>query len=310
MPPIESIARIEIRFITGQPYLLLSLTAALWAGNAIAGKFAVGHISPFTLTCMRWLVASLVLLPFAYPHIRRDWKRVRENLFFLFTLGAVGFALFNNLFYLALNHTTVINVAIEQASMPLIVFALNFVLFSIAVSWLQIAGFALTMIGVVMTVTGGDVSGIAAWNINIGDVYMMVAVLLYGMYSVALVRKPPLHWLSFIMVLSCSALLASIPFAAWEFLAGHAVPPDTTGLAVVVYTAIFPSIIAQLSWVRGLEIIGSNRGGIFINLVPIFASVLAVLLLGEAFLFHHLAAMCLVLSGVWLSQKSRLNGTT
>jgi drug/metabolite transporter (DMT)-like permease len=294
--------------LTRQPYLLLVTTAMLWAGNAIAGKFAVGHVSPFLLTSMRWLVALAILLPFAFPHLRRDFPAIRRHAVFLFLLGAMGFALFNNLFYLALNYTSAINVAIEQASMPLIVFALNFLFFSIRTSWLQVGGFILTLIGIAIIVSRGDPASLSGQNVNIGDVLMMIAIFVYGLYSVALARKPPLHWLSFITVLAGAAFAASIPFTFWEYWAARARFPDAVGVAVVVYTAIFPSIIAQVSWVRGLELIGSNRGGIFINLVPIFASVLAIVLLGEAFLPYHFVALCLVLGGVWLAQQGGRSG--
>ena len=284
-------------------YLLLTATAIMWAGNAIAGKFAVGHISPFLLTSLRWTLAVAILLPVAWRYIRSDWAAVRANALFLFLLGAIGFTAFNNLLYLALNHTTAINVAIEQAAMPLVVFALNFVLFSIRTSWMQIAGFMLTLLGVGLTATGGDLARLSVESVNVGDLYMIIAMLFYGTYSVALARKPRLHWLTFIATLSVAALIASLPFAAWEILSGRAILPDTQGFAVALYTAIFPAILAQLFWARGLEIIGSNRGGVFINFVPIFGAALAVLLLGEAFRLYHLAAMVMVLGGVWLSQK-------
>jgi drug/metabolite transporter (DMT)-like permease len=292
-----------ITYLNRQPYLLLVATAILWAGNTIAGKFAVGHISPFLLTSSRWLVAFAILLPFAFPYLRRDLPVIRRHAAFLFLLGAIGFALFNNLFYLALNYTSAINVAIEQASMPLVVFVLNFLFFSIRTSRLQAGGFLLTLIGIVIIVTHGDPASLASQNVNVGDVLMMCAAFFYALYSVALVRKPRLHWLSFITSLAGAAFVASIPFTFWEFSAARIRFPDSTGFAVVAYTAVFPSIVAQLSWMRGLELIGSNRGGVFINLVPIFASALAIMLLGEAFLPYHFVALCLVLGGVWLSQQ-------
>ncbi len=292
-----------LRRLASRPYLILTITALLWAGNAIAGKFAVGHISPFTLTSLRWLVAVLILLPFSIAPLRRDWPVIRKNLPYLLFCGAIGFALFNNLLYLALNHTTAINAGILQASMPLFVFAFNFMIFQIRATGLQLVGFVLTLIGVALTASGGDLLNLAQTQFNIGDIYMVVAVIFYGLYSVALSRKPPLHWASFIIVPAIFALLVSLPFTLWETLQPQFVAPDGQGWAVVVYTAIFPAIISQVLWVRGLDIIGSNRGGVFINLVPIFAAALAVLLLGERFGIHHAIALVLVVAGVAMSQK-------
>ncbi len=294
----------QLRSLLDRPYLILTLTAVLWAGNAIVGKLAAGHVSPFLLTSLRWTVATAILLPLASKFLRRDASLIRANLVFIFLLGAFGFACFNNLFYLALNYTTSINVAIEQASMPLIVFALNFALFSTRVTRLQVLGFVLTLVGVALTISGGDLTDLASLKINVGDLYMLIAVLLYAVYSVALSRKPDLHWLSFITVLAAAALIASLPFALWEFIAGRMVAPDATGWAAVLYVAIAPAIVAQLFWVRGLELIGSNRGGVFINLVPIFTAIMAVGLLGEKFAAHHAIALALVIAGVWLSQKT------
>ncbi len=284
-------------------YVLLGITGLMWAGNAVAGKFAVGHISPFLLTTLRWAIALAILLVLSRSHLRRDWPTIRKHWLFLFALGSLGFTAFNALFYLALNYTTAINVAIEQSSMPLVVFAFNFMLFGIRASWLQIAGFMLTVLGVAVTAARGDLLAIGSSPINIGDLLMIVAISLYGIYSVALVRKPAMSLLSFMTALSGAAILSSLPFAAWEIAAGHAIWPDFQGWSVTVYTAIGPAIIAQLCWAKGLEIIGSNRGGVFINIVPIFTAILAVALLGEAFHLYHAVAIALVIGGVTLSQR-------
>ncbi len=286
-----------------EAYVLLTFTALLWAGNAIAGKLAVGHVSPFMLTSCRWLTAMAIAIPFALPYLRRDWPVIRKNLGFLFALGAIGFTVFNNLMYLALNFTSAINVAIVQASMPLIVFLLNFLLFGLRATNLQLIGFILTLIGVATVAARGSLGTILSLDFNIGDLFMLIAIMTYGSYSVFLRKKPDIHWLSFISVLGVSALIASLGFSAWEIGTSKVIWPDLEGWAVVLYTAVFPSIIAQVLWIKGLEIIGSNRGGVFINIVPIFGSALAILLLGEVFHLYHAAALVLVIGGVWLSQR-------
>jgi drug/metabolite transporter (DMT)-like permease len=293
------------RGLFAKPYLILSITALFWAGNAVAGKFAVGHVSPFMLTTLRWLLALAFLLPFAMAPLRRDWPIIRRNLPYLAFCGAVGFTLFNNLLYLALNYTTAINAAIVQASMPLVVFALNFAIFHIRSTALQIVGFVLTLLGVALTATHGNLFNLAQTQINIGDLFMLIATFAYGVYSVALARRPQMHWMSFIAVPALVALLTSIPFTLWEASAGRLLLPDAQGWSVAFYTAIFPAILSQIFWVRGLEIIGSNRGGVFINLVPIFAAGLAVVLLGEQFHLYHAIALVLVIAGVWMSQHRK-----
>ena len=292
------------RWLYGQPYVLLVFTAIFWGGNAIAGKLAVGHISPFTLTCIRWLVAMLIIYPFAIPHLKRDWPQIKAHFVFLFFLGAVGFTLFNNLMYSALVHTSAINVAIVQASMPLTVFALNFILFQLRATALQITGFTLTLIGVMFVAARGNLEILFELDFNIGDLLMLIAIMTYGFYSVLLKNKPNIHWLSFIAVLGTSALAASLVFLAWEIRSETVIWPDMQGWLVVLYTAIFPSILSQVFWMRGLELVGSNQGGVFINLVPVFGSGLAILILGEQFHPYHAIALVLVIGGVWLAQKS------
>lgn len=306
-PPAEPTGPFTImqsmRWFAGQPYLILTLTSILWAGNAVAGRFATGHVSPFLLTSLRWAIALAILLPFSVAVLRRDWAAIRTHWRILAFYGVVGFTLFNNLLYLALNYTTAINAAIEQAAMPLFVFVANFILFGIRVTVLQVLGFVLTLVGVVLTATHGNPFGLAQTPLNIGDAIMLAAVAAYGIYSVALARKPQIHWLSLMTATACFAFAASIPFAVAEWLAGRLILPDAQGWIVSLYVAIFPAIIAQICWVRGLELIGSNRGGVFINLVPIFAAGLAVLILGEQFRLYHAAALVLVVAGVWMSQK-------
>ncbi len=175
--------------IFANPFLLLTLTALFWAGNAIARKIAAGHVSPFLLTWLRWLFACIVLFIFAQKFIRRGFETIKKHWKFLFIAGAIGFAVFNNLMYLALNHTSAINVAIEQAAMPLIVFILNYLLFRTKVTSFQVIGFIVTLIGVSVTVTKGNLFGLENQSLNAGDLIMIGAIMVYGTYSVALKNK-------------------------------------------------------------------------------------------------------------------------
>ena len=293
------------QWLYSQPYLLLLVTALCWGGNAVAGKLAVGHVSPFLLTSLRWAAAMALVVPFALPHLKRDLPAIRRNIWFLALLGATGFTVFNNLMYSSLVYTTAINVAIIQAAMPLIVFILNFLLFNLRITGLQMSGYALTLVGVVIIAARGSLEVLAELAFNFGDVLMLIAIITYGAYSVLLKQKPSMHWLSFITVLGTSAFVTSLFFSAYEISAGHVIWPDLQGWGVVLYTAIFPSILSQVFWMRGLELIGSNRGGVFINLVPLFGAILAVVILGERFHLYHAIALALVVGGVWLSQRHR-----
>lgn len=288
--------------MAAKAYLLLTITTLCWGGNAIAGKLAAGHISPALLTSGRWIIALAILLPFAIPHLRRDWPVVRAHMLFLLAMGGVGFALFNNFYYLALNHTSAINGAIEQASMPLLVFIANFLLFGQRVSPGQIVGFFISLVGVCLVATNGNLAGILRLDVGYGDALLILSIAFYGAYTVALRWMPKMHWLSSITVLVVGAIIASLPFTILEHASAFLILPDTQGWLVLLYAAIFPSIVSQVCYIRGVELIGPNRGGLFINLVPIFGTFFAVTLLGEQLHIYHLVALALVLGGIALAE--------
>ena len=283
--------------------LLLTLTTVFWGGNAVAGKFAIGHVSPMVLTTLRWVLASLILLVLARDHLRQDWPVIRERLPYLFLCGAFGFTAFNAMLYSAVKYTSAINVTILQAAMPMFIFAMNFVVFRTSVHWAQILGYGVTLFGVAVVASGGDLAVLAEFALNFGDLIMLVAVLIYGAYSVALRSRPDIHWLSFLATLAIAALLTSFGTLAFEVASGEDVwPVTTTGWAVVLYTVIFPSLLSQAFFARGVELIGSNRAGLFVNLVPVFGSLFAVVLLGEDFRWFHAAALLLVMGGIGIAQ--------
>ncbi len=290
------------------PYLLLVATALFWAGNAIAGKYAVGHVSPFMLTALRWVVATAILLPMALPYLKRDAAIIRKHWLFLLLMGGVGYSVFNFFLYTALKHTTAINVAIEQSAMPLFIFIANFLIYRARISPLQALGYSLTVAGVVITATYGDPLALIAsgslGELNRGDVYMLAASLIYGCYSVGLRAKPEMHGVSFFACMVVGALLFAAPGAVFEAAIAESIFPVTRqGWLVVIYAGVFPSLLSQFFFMRGVEVLGANSAGLFINLVPVFAAVMAVVLLGEDFRAYHGLAFFLVVGGVLIAQR-------
>ncbi len=292
---------------TAQARVMLVLTTLFWGGNAVAGKFAVGEVSPFLLSWFRWTIAAVILLAIAWPKLRRDWPVIRANLRYLTAMGAIGFTVFNGLLYYALTSTTAINATIIQAGMPMFIFALNFLIFRTAATPLQFAGYTLTLVGVAVAAGRGNLLGLAELDLNEGDLLMVVATFIYAGYSVALRQKPEMHWLSFVTTLITIGSLASLPLVAVEFVGGTLIWPGTPiAWTVVAYTAIFPSILAQAFFIRGIEVLGSNTGGLYLNLIPIMGALLSVALLGEHFQLFHATALVLVLGGIALAQRRQL----
>ncbi|EFG8200115.1 DMT family transporter [Salmonella enterica subsp. enterica] len=283
-------------------YLLLILTTLFWGGNAVAGKLAVGHVSPMTLTAGRWLLMCAVMLAIGWPRLVADWRMVRDNWLYLGVLGFFGFTVFTVALYLALIYTSAINVSIEQAGMPMLIFLLNFLFFRAKANAAQMVGLALSIIGVVLVASHGELSRLLELDLNVGDAIMLVGSIVYAAYTVALRFKPPIHWQTLMIALSAAGFITSLPFLFVEAKIGAAFMPDLQGWLVLLYVAIFPSILSQIYFVQGVEMIGANRAGLFINLVPIFGTLLSISLLGEAFHVYHGIALAMVFGGIWLAE--------
>ena len=285
------------------PYFVLVMATLFWGGNAIAGKLASQDWQPFTVTFTRWLIVAIVLIPFAKDHIRKDWPVIRKNWVILCLLSAFSMALFNLLMYLALHFTSAINVSIEQASMPAMIMLANFLILSQRITFLQIIGLLASIIGVLIICTGGDISSLFSHGVNRGDAYMLLACAFYAAYTFGLRWRPDLHWLSFIWVLAIGASAMSLPWAAWEWQTTGITVPGMTGWLVLIYIVVFPTIVSQIFYARGVQLIGGNRAGLFINLVPIFGSLLAILILREKFHFFHGIGLILVVGGIMLAER-------
>lgn len=286
-----------------QPYLLLLLSALFWGGNIIAGKFAIGELDPFALSAMRWIVAFLVILPFAWPSIRREWPEIRRGMGWLAFYGALGFTSFNALLYGAATFTSAVNIAMIQAAIPVLVMLGNFLIFRVRANVLHILGVVLTVYGVIHVTTHGAPLRLIGLDVNIGDAMMLLASLLYALHSLLLRYKPRIGWMSFIAGTSFFAMVAAILYQIGfgSGLAGMAedvVAMSWRGWAVVLYVALLPSIVAQMTYARGVELIGPNRGSLFINLIPVFGAVLAVIMLGETLDMFHLVAALFIMGGI------------
>ena len=288
-----------------QAYIILCITTAIWGGNSVAGKLAVGHVSPMMLTTTRWVIACLVLLIFAAPQVKRDMPLIRKNWLLLLGYGTIGFTGFNAFLYSALQYTSAINAVIEQAGIPMLIFVFNFLLFRIQASIAQVVGFTVTLVGVLVTAAHGDFSALAELEFNFGDALMLLACIVYAAYTVSLRWKPALHWQSFIAAPAFGALLSAIPLFFWELSRDAAIFPDTTGWMIVLYAGIFPSLLSQVLYVRGVEMIGANRAGLFINAIPVFGTLLSVLLVGETMHPFHGVALLLVLGGIAIAEWGR-----
>ena len=290
-----------------RPYLILVLTNLFWGGNVVAGKLAVGNIDPYLLMILRWTGALLLILPFAIRPLRRSWPTLRQHWPLYLFYGAIGYATFNMLNYIAAHFTSGVNIAIEQVTINIIVMALNFAIFRTRVRALQLVGAALTIVGVAITATHGDLTRLLSLSVNFGDFLVLCSCFVWAIYSLALRYRPSTDWLSFLFATCIGAALASVVFQAtvgtgFFAIAERVAEITPTGWLVALYTIVLPSVVAQMFYVRGVELIGPNRASLFINLIPLFGAVGSVLVLGETLELFHLLAGGLIVVGIVLAE--------
>lgn len=291
-----------LRSAWASPVLLLVLTTLIWAGHSIVGRLAVGEIGPMTLTFLRWAVALVPILVAARPSLRRDWPVLRANWLYVAAMGALGYTVFVALFYVAAHRTTALNLSIIQGAIPALVLIGARVFLGVRFTGLQALGALVTMLGVVAIAAQGDPARLMALAFNSGDVMMLVAAAIYAGYTVGLRQRPHVSGLSLLAGMAMAAFVTSAPLMVWEVESGGFVWPTAAGLLTLVYVALGPAFASQIFYMRGVELIGPGRAGVFVNLVPVFGAIMAVGLLGEPFAAYHVVALILVVGGIAIAQ--------
>ena len=295
-----------ISWLSNQPYLLLSLTSLFWAGNLVLGRYVAGHVPPVTLSCVRWIGAFFLLLPFAWPHLKRDWPALRAQWPLMLVLAFTGFAANTVLAYWGLQYTQALNALLIQSAGPLCVALWALILLGVRLTPMQLLGIAASMTGVLVIILRGDFTALANVQVNRGDAMLFGALLVFGIYSALMLRRPVTHPMSLIAFTTFFGALMTVPLCIWELASGATLVLDRLTLATLLYAMIFPSALAYLFFNRGISLIGPNRAAPFLHLMPVFGSAMAILLLGEKPEWFHLAGYALVLAGVFDLMIARL----
>jgi drug/metabolite transporter (DMT)-like permease len=282
---------------------MLILTTFCWGLNAVFARMAAGEISPMLLVSIRWLGTFILLVLFAGRTIMEGLPAIRQHMGYTFLMGLVGLGGFGTLIYYSAYYTTAVNIGIIQGAMPAVVLVGCCWLFRTSVNFIQIVGVAVTMLGVVFVSINGEFEKLMSLSFNKGDLLMLIAVLLYGAYTVGLRRK---HNLSSILLFASVvfwAFISTLPLTIYEFASGKTVWPEEKVWIIVGLIVLLPSFLSQICFIASVKLIGPARSGVFVNLVPVFASFLAVQLLGEAFELYHGLSLLLVLSGIYIFEK-------
>ena len=290
-------------WLSNQPYLLLSLTSLFWAGNIVLARHVGSHVPPITLTTIRWFGVFFILLPFALPHLKRDWPVLRASLPLMLFLSAIGFAYNNAISYWALQYTEALNALLIQSSGPLFVALWSLALFGVRLTPAQFGGIAISLLGVLVIILRGDLAALAGISFNKGDVMFASSLLSFGLYSALIPRRPKTHQLSLISFTTCCGAMMLVPFSLWELFSGARLQYDALTLTTLAYVLVFPSTLAYLFYNRGVALIGPNRAAPFFHLVPVFGSAMAIFLLGERLRLFHLIGYALVLAGIVIASR-------
>jgi drug/metabolite transporter (DMT)-like permease len=287
------------------PYVLLVLATLFWSGNFVLARAVRLDVPPVGLAFWRWLGSSLLVVGFAWPHLRRDWPTIQSHWRVILLLSILGIALFNTLVYTALQFTTAINAVLMQSTMPVIIVVMSYLFFRERVTPRQSVGVALSLAGALVIVAQGKLQTLLGLSLNAGDALVFIAVVGYAAYSALLRQRPAIHPLSFVAVTFIWGVGVLLPFYLWEHLSGRVMVFDTITLLSVGYVAIFPSILAYLCFNRGVELVGANRAGLFIHLMPVFGSLMAIVFLSESLRWYHGLGIVLILSGILLATRRR-----
>ncbi|MDA8688075.1 DMT family transporter [Candidatus Pelagibacter bacterium] len=286
-------------------YFLLTLSAFFWAGNFIVGKFAtLFEIPPLTLNVLRWLTVWIILLPFTYKEIYRNLSYIKKNWLMISFMGLITISTFNSVVYFALNHTQVINAVLVLAAIPAATIVLSSFMNIEKTNIFQLLGLFLSIIGIGSIISSGDFQKIISLNFNKGDSWMLVCVITWSLYS-TLLKKNKFKFSQFtlIQLMVSAGLLFLIPQLFYEKSIGLEVNFNKAFIIILFYVVIFPAIAAYYCWQKGVELVGPNRASMFIQLMPLFSAVMAIIIFKEKFELYHFVGAAFIVSGIYLSNK-------
>ena len=288
-------------------YIFLILATLFWSGNFIVGKAAsLFEIPPFTLNFYRWTFAWLILAPFTLKEIFKKKSYILNNIKLILILGITSITVFNSIVYYSLNFTQVISGVLMISTIPVMIIFFCWVFKIEKTNFYQILGVLFSLMGVVVIVTNADVNKLLNLNFNKGDLWMVVAMLSWAMYS-ALLRKKKfkLSQISLLQTIISAGLILLLPAYLIEMALGYRVNIHLPFILTLTYVVLFPGLASFFFWIKGISIIGSNRSGIFLHLMPIFSTIMAMLIFKEEFMAFHLIGAILIIIGIILSSKER-----
>ncbi|MDC1178141.1 DMT family transporter [Candidatus Pelagibacter sp.] len=288
---------------------MLVCATLFWAGNFTIGKFAfLENIPPFSLAFLRWSLVWIILIPFTYKEIFKLKHKIKKNLSLFFVLGFTSVCIFTSFTYNALNYTQVINASLFNTAIPVTIILVCFLLKIEKTNIFQISGLLISVLGILAIITRLDLNILLSLNFNKGDLFMIGAIIAWGIYSAYLRKRTfDVSLLSLVHIICTFGLVFLFPLFILDVVEGKTVEVSSNLFYILIYIAIFPSIGSYYCWAGAVSIIGANRAGIFLSLIPLFSTIFAMIFFNEKFLFFHFIGSILIILGLFLSNKKITN---
>lgn len=283
-------------------YSGLSLAVFFWAINTVIAKAVVFQIKPMTLSFYRWLVAFIIILPFAIPHLKKDAALIKQHLGYLFVLAVPSVAIYNSILYLGAQYTTATNISLVVATMPVMTILFSWIMNREKPYLLQSLGVMISIFGMLMIIAKGSWHLLYSLSFNPGDLLIVFSIASWSFYSVMLKsRQINISPISFLTVLICLGTLCILPFYLWELSVFKGFEVNASSISIFLYLGIFPSILSYICWNYGVRTAGASIASIFMYLLPVFTSLIAYLFLKESLLSYHFFGGLLILAGLIMS---------
>ena len=290
-------------------YIFLLLTVTFWAGNFVVGKFAsMYEVPPFSLNFYRWFFAWLILAPFTIPEIIKKKDYIISNYKLFIVLGVTSITIFNSIVYYSLNFTQVISGVLMISTIPVMIMFFSSILKIEKTNLFQVIGVILSFLGVIIIITKANFEILKNLNFNKGDITMVIAMLSWALYSTLLKKqKYEISQLSLLQVVMSFGLIFLIPIYFIEYQLGFRITLEKPFILILSYVVLLPGLASFILWIKGISIIGANRSGVFLHLMPIMSAIMAMIIFNEKFMFYHMLGACFIISGILLSNKKVLN---
>ncbi len=286
--------------------MLLLGAVLFWSGNNVVAKAIIADVPPYSFTFLRWLIASLILLPFTWSYVQRDWRQARQAWVRLTLIAVLGICAFNTLLYMAVQTTSAVNVGLISSFFPAAIAMFSWMLLKIRLERIQITGMLISFLGILLVISRGHLSTLTGMVFVEGDILMLIGVICGAIYPVLLHDKPDIHPLSLLTIIILLGMLVSLPLYMLDLAQGRYVVINGGVVSGLLYIAVFPSVLAYMLWNRGIELVGANRAGLYLNLIPILTAIMAAVFLDETLSWYHFAGLLLVIFGMALFNLKQL----